>query len=376
MEAGYYNHRAYTASGRTPRQFLAIWRRFYDGDRHWVPPYFPALRGALRSAHVARSQPVYLHLEAMPRLDDGPALMPPPGQALLHGGWERPVATVALFNDPRQRATLLGLFRCANDRATLLRLMERSGEEGSQSRLLGPVSLSPYLGAGALASHWNEIPPLHTPYAPPYLAGLMDGEMELARESRLYYLAVGGAGLDDVDGPALLQPLPPEQLAAALSQLFAQVYAGDALFAPPDEEESDFLLAWWGSWLPLSGWLASVDGEPAGFVLLQADGAPWLQRAGGGHRLWRRLWLLAGSKDAERGRLLAGGVLPAWRRQGIGRQLLTAALGSARAAGWHTLIAGPVVEESAAAALFSAAGGEARQRYHLFSWQAQSSGWW
>lgn len=64
------------------------------------------------------------------------------------------------------------------------------------------------------------------------------------------------------------------------------------------------------------------------------------------------------------------------RRQGIGRQLLAAALAGARTAGWHTLIAGPVAEESAAAALFATAGGEARQRYRLFSWQAQGGGWW
>lgn len=374
METGYYNHRAYAAAGRPPRRFLAIWRRAYERDRRWVPPYYPALQRALRSEHVARSRPVYLYLEAMPRPNDG-EMMTAPGQALLPGGWERPVATAALLNDPRQHAALLSLFRCANDRATLVRLLERGGEEAGQSRLVGPVGLSPYLGAGVLASHWNEVPPLHTPYAPPYLAGLMEGEMELARESHLYYLSRRPAHTD-VAGPARLQPLAPAQLAAQLSPLFARVYAGDELFAAPDEQETAFLLAWWGSVLPLSGWLASVAGEPAGFVLLQADGAPWLQRAGGGRRPWRRAWLLAARKRAERGRLLAGGVLPEWRRQGIGRQLLAAAWESCRAAGWQTLIAGPAPAESAAAALLAAAGGTARQRYQLFSRQAQHEGWW
>jgi GNAT superfamily N-acetyltransferase len=377
MEPGYFNHRAYIATrGAAKKRFLAHWRQFYAGDRHWIPPHHPALSTALRSEHVQRSEPVYLHLEALPRLDKGRQQMPGPGQALLHSIWERPVATAALLNDRRQHATLLALFRCVNDRTTLVRLLERAGDEESQGTLLGPVALSPHLGAGVLASHWSETPPLHTPYAPPYLAPLLEEVMELAAESHLYHFDVGAINVREEAGPARLEPLDPARLSTDLAPLFAQVCGGGGLFAPPDATEVAFMLAWWGSLLPLSGWLATVGGEPAGLVLLQPDGGGWLQRAGGGRRLWWRWWLQAGGKQASRGRLLAGGVLPALRRQGIGRQLLAAARQSAAAAGWRSLVAGPVLDGSEAAAFLTAAGGEARQRYQLFRWQSRSDGWW
>lgn len=376
METGYFNHRAYIATrGAEKKGFLAHWRQFYAGDRHWIPPHHAALRTALRSEHVQRSEPVYLHLEALPRLDKGRQQIPGPGQALLHGICERPVATAALLNDQRQRATFLALFRCVNDRTMLVRLLERAGEAAGPGSLLGPVAFSPYLGAGVLASHWSETPPLHTPYAPPYLAPLLDEVMERTAESHLYHFDVSAMSALEDAGPAQLEPLNPARFTADLTTLFAQVY-GDGLFAPPDATEAAFLVAWWGSLLPLSGWLATAGSRPAGFVLLQPDGGPWLQRAGGGRRLWWRWWLQAGEKRASRGRLLAGGVLPALRRQGIGRQLLAAAQQSAAAAGWRSLVAGPVLDGSDAATFLAAAGGEARQRYQLFRWQSRSDGWW
>lgn len=377
MERGYFNYRTVVAAGRfQERRFLAQWWPFYAGDPHWVPPYFPALRSALNSDHVRRCQPTYLSLEALPRPAGGGRPIAGAGQPLMGVDWERPVATTVVLRDPRQRETLLALLRCANDRETLRRLLERAAAESESSTFLGPVALSPYLGAGALASHWSETPPLDTPYAPPYLAELMDGAMELAAETRLYHLHASTGGTGVREGPAMLHPLEPARLAGDLLPLLAAVYRGEGPFAAPDAVEATFLLDWWGALAPLAGWLAEVEGQPAGFVLLQTDIGPWLQRARGGRRLWQRPWLRRVNKQANRGRVVLGGVAPEFRRRGIGRQLLAASVQSAAAAGWETLLAGPVAEQSAAAALLREAGGESRQRYQLFRWQAVSVGWW
>jgi GNAT superfamily N-acetyltransferase len=290
--------------------------------------------------------------------------------------WERPVATTAVLQDPRQRSAFLSLFNCANDAPALEQLLERAAGEGEASSILGPVALSPYLGAGVLASHWSETPPLDTPYAEPYLAELLSDLMEPAAETRLYQLPASTQRTHEWRRPAMLRPLEPAHLAGELLPVLSSVYGGEGQFAAPDAAETRLLLDWWGALAPLSGWLAGIEGRPAGFVLLQPDISPWLQRARGGRRPWQRLWLRQAKLRASRGRVVLGGVLPDFRRRGIGRQLLAASVQSAEAAGWQTLLVGPLAEQSAAGALLLEAGAEPRQRYQLFRWQAVSEGWW
>ncbi len=377
MEAGYFNFRTVVSTGRLQeRRFLAQWWQFYAADPHWAPPYYPALRAALSSEHVRRCRPTYLSLEALRRPASGQPTAGP-GAPLMDMGWEKTVATTAVLRPPHQREALLGLLRCANDEATLHQLLDRAAAESEATSFLGPVALSPYLGAGALASHWSETPPLDTPYAPPYLAELLGEVMEPAVETRLYHLRAPAGRAKAADGPATLHPLEPARLAGELLPLVAAVYRDNG-FAAPDAVEMAFLLDWWGAPAPLSGWLAEVDGRPAGFALLQPDVAPRLQRARGGRPLWRRLWLRLAAGQAERARVVLGGVAPEFRRGGIGRQLLGASLQSAADAGWKTLLAGPAAEQSAAAALLQSAGAQPRQHYQLFRWQAVSvgGGWW
>lgn len=378
MEAGYFNYRTIVAADwLQERRFLAQWWQFYAADPHWAPPYFPTLRSALRSEHVRRCRPTYLTLEALRRPASGQPLSGP-GRPVMTLDLERPVATTAVLRHPRQREALLGLLRCVNDEATLRQLLERAAAESEASSFLGPVALSPYLGAGVLASHWSETPPQDTPYDPPYLAELLGIVMEAVAETRLYSLRVPAARTKAPVGPATLHPLKPARLAGDLLPLVAAVCRDDGLFAAPDAAEMAFLLDWWGALAPLSGWLAEVEDRPAGFALLQPDIAPWLQRARGGRRLWRRLGLHRAAGHTGQARVVLGGVSPDVRRRGIGRQLLAASLQSAAGAGWKTLLAGPVAEQSAAAALLLSTDARPRQRYQLFRWQvvSMSEGWW
>jgi len=123
------------------------------------------------------------------------------------------------------------------------------------------------------------------------------------------------------------------------------------------------LAAW-----PLSGWLAQVDDKSVGFILLQPDLAGSVQSAHGGRNPLWRLWLTWRSQRPVRaGRLLYGAVLPAWRNQGIGRQLWRKALDTAQQVGWQTLTIGPVTDATPGAAFLGKQGAQAQQKYRLYS---------
>src|SRR5690606_30387556 len=139
-------------------------------------------------------------------------------------------------------------------------------------------------------------------------------------------------------------------------------------FPAPDAVEARFLLAWW-SRAPLTGWLALMERTPVGFVLSQPDQARLMRWTQGGRPLWRRGWL-AWQRRAPRGRagrILAGGVLPAWRGQGIGTQLWRQTIRQAAAQGRETLTVGPLDPTSETAAFLRARGAAPQQRYTLYA---------
>jgi GNAT superfamily N-acetyltransferase len=234
------------------------------------------------------------------------------------------------------------------------------------TRLIGPTGLSPHLGTGLLQDHWDELPPLHSPYDPPYMLEAVDSAMRPLGRSRLYHLEIPPERPPAPPALAQLSPLEPARLASDLLPLLAAACPSWADFAPPDAKEAAFLLRWLGRW-PLYGWLAQVQGEPVGFVLLQPDLSPRLRRAGGGRRrLWRPWLTWVSQRPARQGRLLYGAVLPQWRGRGIGRQLLHQALITGHEGGWRTLSIGPLPTTSSACAFLERQGARSRQSYLLY----------
>lgn len=374
MNVTYFNFRETEAGDRWERRaFFKVWWRFYERDRRWTPPYYPTLRRVLTppyDPYLQRRAPRLFYLEAVSR----PAGAEQPGHLLPVSAWERPVAAAVTLR-AAGGAVHLALPRCANDKGTLRQLLERAAGNGGGT-LVGPTHLSPYLGAGALDSHWNLTPPLHTPYNPPYFCDLLRTVMKPATRSRLYHLEVAPEPSPAASGPAELVALDPARLADDLLPLLEAACAPWRDFAPPDAAEARFLLDWLGRW-PLVGWLALMDGEPAGFVLLQADGAAAMQRAGGGRALWWRLWLQwATGRGATAGRLLFGAVLPGWRGRGVGGQLLAAARTTAAERGWRTVTIGPVPEGAPASDFLEGAGARPQQAYQLYRWRAPGGGFW
>lgn len=386
MHEGYYNY--YTRKAESwweRRDFVRGWRRLHAGDRRWVPPHHPSLMAALtpnRTPHIDRQHPALLWIEALQ------------GKANTDGSWnsqrfnsvlmEEAVAVAAVMADPRRRddTATLSLLSVANDVESLDRLLSAAQEQAfarGRSRLVGPVALSPHLGYGALLDHFNQTPPLHTPYNSPYLPEVLDASLERVQTARLYHFALSSlpapAGpLETGEGPALLRPISAEDDAKVLPYLLTALdasadenLAGSEEFPRPDPAEAAFLLAWWGI-APRLGWIAEIEGQEVGFVLLQPDLAAALRRAKGGRTPWWQLWWQwRRTQSTVNGCIVAGGVLPRWRRQGIGRQLWHAALQSAQTQGWRSLSIGPVTDDSAAASFLLALDAQPLQRYALYA---------
>jgi GNAT superfamily N-acetyltransferase len=263
---------------------------------------------------------------------------------------ERTVAAGLVLCDPRRedRTAYLSLFRCTNNLESLERFLDFSldflSDEGYQ-RLIGPVGMSAYLCSGILEDHWNQVPPSFTPYNPPYLPELMSETFKPLSTSQLYAIDIPAGALPRPVGPAQLGPFPPERLHNDLLPLLAEAGSSWSGFPQADALEAAFLLRWIG-YGPTQAWLASMDGEAAGFALLQPDLSPWLRMAKGGRNLFCRIWLDRAIREpASQGRLLFAAVLPAWRGQGIGRQLFQQALAVAGDHGWKRLVIGPLSEE-------------------------------
>jgi GNAT superfamily N-acetyltransferase len=137
-------------------------------------------------------------------------------------------------------------------------------------------------------------------------------------------------------------------------------------FPPPDTGEASFLLRWLGHW-PLYAWLAQVDGQPVGFVLLGPDVSSLLRKAKGGRHLPWRLWLTwRRRRPLRQGRIFYGAVLSQWQGQGIGHQLLHQALSAGHHLGWQRLSIGPVSDQAPACTFLERQGARPRQTYRLY----------
>ncbi len=358
----YYNFQHTVAESRWERRaFLHEWWRLARSDPRWSPPEYGLLRKELNprhNSHLARMNPVFVYNQAIvrPRSHGQVVIFGPwmPGSVLANAPFsEVTLSAAVLLSDSRRSdgAACLALMECANALEGPERLLEEltaSLQEQEVTKIIAPTGLSPYLGSGLLQDSWDRQPPLHTPYQPPYMVELVAVLMEPFASARLYHLPVESAARHEAPGLPGLQIVPldfsrlPDKDFLALFQAACPAWAG---FPSPDEAEARFLLRW-VSCQRLQGWLAQVEEQPAGFVLLQADLSREYQRAHGGRGLPGWLWLrFAGRLPAREGRILFGGVLPEWRGRGIGSRLLEQARLSASTLGWHSLSVGPIPTE-------------------------------
>jgi GNAT superfamily N-acetyltransferase len=204
-------------------------------------------------------------------------------------------------------------------------------------------------------------------YNPPFLPELMEKTMDRGQVQWIYRIPVKSAPETGQSGPARLEKLDTSRLAGDLLSLLGEACRAGGDFPAPDEVEAKFLLSRIGQW-PEWGWLARVDGQPAGFVLLQADMSPVLRRTHGGRTIGQRLALKLGKRSrVHSGRVVFAGVAPVYHRLGIASLLWQQAAEVARRQGWETIRAGPLAEDSPAALFCTKLGGQAEQEYRLYS---------
>ncbi len=379
----YFNYEVHAvdagaASWWERRAFVRAWWALGRQDDRWTPPPYAAFQRDLNprhNDHLARLRAQLIHIDALHRT--GLSRSRTDQQEIpLTSVFERPLAAAFVATDPRRRdqTAHLGQLHTAGDAEALDRLFGYLAETlraGGGQRVIGPVGLSPHLGSGVLADAWDAAPPRHTPNNPPYLPEMLERRARLLQTGRLYEAATAAGGGAEVGG-LQVKAFAVARLADDLRPLLvAAVENQPAGFPPPDAAEAAFLLRWAGP--GAVGGLATVAGAPVGFVLLAPDDGARLRAARGGRPLGARAWLaLLSRRPTIAGRLLFGGVLPAARRQGVGRALWAWALASGRAQGWRTLTVGPVWsppgEPAAAAAFLRAQAAAARQTYRLYEW--------
>jgi len=383
----YFNYSRALAKTRGERRgFLKSWWWIFANDPRWVPPYYPAMGSLLEAAgsgkqipgHLGRMRMQLVQLTALPRRATSAREsvdLDAMGRLPQSIGYESPVAAAILLSDPRRRDKTGYLVwpHFVNDEESFERLLNLASEVFSQlgcRRMIGPTGFSPYLENGMLVDHWRQLPPLYTPYNPPYLPEIAHQLLDPIHSARLFHLAVPPQPLPLQEDHFDLLPLQPERLAADLLPLFASALLSTFDAPELDAAEAEFLVQRVGDW-PLSGWLAQVDGQPAGFVLLQSDFAPPLKRSKGGRNLFWRLWLnRTARRSTMQGRLLFGGVLPSFRRQGLGAHLLQRALQTAQVQGWQHLTIGPIPDRSLDAVNFLVHhGAQPQQKYQVFSYE-------
>lgn len=359
--------------------FLSSWRRIYNEDPHLAPPYHPNIRQSLdsrKNAHLARLSTLIVHSTALPRRSNSD---PHQVEINVEGiTFEKPVAAGILLKDPRRndRSAHLVEFRCVNDKESLERFLEYLGVQMLSidcNQLICPVGLSPYIRTGSLESHWNRTPPLYTPYNPPYLPEMLESTMDPICSFRLYLFDLPEELPPAAEKPAILTPLNPGDLSnevpkliLALGPEISQIYQ-PSNFPPPDDLEIDFLMQWVKKW-PTFGWLAKINDQPVGCVVLQPDMAPRLKQAKGGKSPLWRVWLEMKKHDAaSQGRVVFGGVHPAWQGHGIGRQLISKTLITAKDQGWRQVSVGPLSQQYSEVLVHL--GARPLQTYSLYKWK-------
>ncbi|HRW03791.1 MAG TPA: hypothetical protein P5121_01775 [Caldilineaceae bacterium] len=388
MQSRYFNYTTYHAThGWEYRRFLQKWRQIYATDSRWPPLHYrqqALLRYSQKSRHLARLDLSFIYLEALPQRKTVGAM----------GGilWEEAVAAAIVAIDPRvtDGSGQLILLHCANDEESLDRLLGIALEELARRgryRLVGPIGPSPHLHCGSLTNYFHVMPPLHTPYNPPYIPELLASSMMPWQNLGLTRVSLappqdGKATVDPTatfatrlrelqTNPRLAQvEFRPLTAALATSEQLLSLWQVASpvreFFPMPDRLEIEFLWQWITVW-PWAGGVIFVADQPAGFVLLQPDLAiPNRVASGGKNPLWNWWLRWRVNRPVISGRLVYGGVSAQWQDYGIADLLWQWTVEYAQTQGWHSITVGPhpMTDFPFNGAALN---GEMQQRYTVYS---------
>ncbi|MEK6607223.1 MAG: GNAT family N-acetyltransferase [Myxococcota bacterium] len=322
--------------------FITVARRIYRADPRWVEQPEEQQR---RRLDVTRA-PFWRRAERE--------------VLVAHAGSVRhaPVGRLVVFRDHLHEAqsggeplAFFGLFEASDDPEVAAALMERArawARERGLRRLRGPISFTMLEEVGVLMEGFDRPPRLRTAYNPPYYAPLLEAAgLRVAREYGGYDWSswdlplppapLAQRALRAGEHGIRIEPFDPQHLDEAV-RAFVAVY-DDALrgswgFTPlPFEEAAEIFESVANFGEPRLVWQASVDGDPAGFILALPDLNEALVRTRRGFGLFslgKALYLKGGVRTL---RVLSMAVRARYRRHNLAGHLVYRAWQAAMDAG-------------------------------------------
>lgn len=310
--------------------FIKFPWRIYANDPAWVPPLLVERREFLDRA----KHPFYEHGDA--------------AHFLAHSGGEI-IGRIMASDDPKYNALhetnvgCFGMFEAIDNEEVANALFEAAADwlrGKGRDEIMGPIDYSTNYLCGLLVDGFQFPPTLLTPHNPPYYRALIEGwGFEKAIDLYAWWLAnpaeaasrlrrLAGAlknrqevtlrhgNLSDIAGEG-----------RRLRQVYNEAWQKNWGFVPFSEKEFEFMTRELKPILvPELVWLAEVEAEPVGFILCVPDINAALKKINGRLTtfglpigLAKLLYYKSRLKTV---RLVALGVLPKFRRQGIAEMLV------------------------------------------------------
>jgi len=309
--------------------FIKFPWKIYKNDPAWVPPLVIE-----RKEFLSRKHPFYEHGDA--------ALF------LARSGGEI-VGRIMASDDPNYNALhqsnvgCFGLFESIDDQAVANALFEAAAgwiRRKGREEIIGPIDYSTNYVCGLLIDGFQHSPTLLTSHNPPYYRQLIEGwEFEKAIDLYAWWFsdfAEAAARLRRLTSrmkdrqPASIRPADLKNLekeGRRIREIYNEAWEKNWGFVPFAEREIDYMTKELKpiveSDLTL---LAEVEGQPVGFILAVRDINVVLQKING-----RLTWfglpiglikLLYYRRRIKKGRLIALGVIPKYRRRGVAEALV------------------------------------------------------
>ena len=312
------------------KAFIKFPWRIYANDPAWVPPLLVERRKFLNR----QKHPFYEHGDA--------ALF------LARTGGEI-VGRIMASDDPKYNALhqsnvgCFGMFESIDDQEVANALIDAAAawlRQSGRDEIMGPIDYSTNYLCGLLVDGFQFPPTLLTSHNPPYYEALIEGwgfekAMDLyawglvdptQAATRLRRLASSLKKRSDVTiRPARLADFREE--ARRIREIYNQAWRNNWGFVPFTEKEFEFMTQELKPILvPDLVWLAEIEGKPVGFILCIPDINEALRKING--RLTTLglpiglAKLLYYQRRIKRVRLVALGVIPRYRRNGIAEMLV------------------------------------------------------
>jgi GNAT superfamily N-acetyltransferase len=309
--------------------FIKFPWRIYKNDPAWVPPLIIE-----RKEFLSRKHPFYEHGDS--------ALF------LARAGGEI-VGRIMASDDPNYNALhktnvgCFGLFESIDDQTVAAALFTAAADwlrRKGRQEIMGPIDYSTNYMCGLLVDGFEHSPTLLTSHNPPYYRKLIEGwEFEKAMDLYAWWFS------DSTDAAIRLRRLmarmkdrPPASIRTAdlknleeegrrIREIYNEAWEKNWGFVPFAEAEIDYMTKELKPIVdPDLTLFAEVEGRPVGFILAVPDINVALQKING-----RLTWfglpiglikLLYYKSRIKKGRLIALGVIPKYRRRGIAEALV------------------------------------------------------